>query len=162
MHLETFVSYGRGPFMRRVFGVAWVFLLLGFSTEITRADTFNLETATIADINAAFDAGTLTSEKLVQLFLKRIEAYDQKGPRLNTIITLNPKALERARALDEERRQSGPRSLMHGIRWSSRICLTPTTCLPPPGSYRWPNPNPGATPLSSKDSARRAPLFWPR
>ncbi len=101
--------------MRRVFGVAWVFLLLGFSTEITRADTFNLETATIADINAAFDAGTLTSEKLVQLFLKRIEAYDQKGPRLNTIITLNPKALERARALDEERRQSGPRSLMHGI-----------------------------------------------
>ena len=79
------------------------------------AATFDLATATIADINAAFDKGALTSEKLVQLYLARIEAYDQKGPAINTIITLNSKALETARALDTERKTKGPRSPLHGI-----------------------------------------------
>jgi hypothetical protein len=80
-----------------------------------RAAQFDLSTATIADINAAFDAGALTSEKLVQLYLARIKAYDQHGPALNTVITLNAKALEHARALDAERKAKGPRSPMHGI-----------------------------------------------
>ena len=81
----------------------------------TRAATFDLATASVADINAAFDAGALTSEKLIQLCLARIAAYDQAGPKLNTIITLNPKALETARALDAERKAKGPRSPLHGI-----------------------------------------------
>lgn len=79
------------------------------------AAEFDLSTATIEDINAAFDAGALTSERLVQLYLNRIEAYDKNGPRINAIITLNPDALEIARALDEERRTKGPRSKLHGI-----------------------------------------------
>ena len=90
-------------------------LLIHVSAVRAQQVTFNLETATIQEINAAFQAGALTSERLVELYLKRIEAYDQKGPRLNTVITLNDRALSRARALDEERRQSGPRSLLHGI-----------------------------------------------
>src|SRR5262245_39891226 len=65
---------------------------------------FDLQTATIADINAAFDAGALTSERLVELYLARIDAYDKQGPRINAVITLNPAALETARALDAERR----------------------------------------------------------
>jgi amidase len=76
---------------------------------------FNLQTATIEDINKAFDAGALTSEKLVQLYLNRIAAYDKKGPNINAIITLQPKALEIARALDAERKAKGPRSRLHGI-----------------------------------------------
>ena len=44
-----------------------------------RAAQFDLTTASIADINAAFDAGALTSERLVQLYLDRIEAYDERG-----------------------------------------------------------------------------------
>jgi len=79
------------------------------------ARTIELEQATVVDLQAAFAAGTLTSEKLIELSLKRIEAYDKKGPSLNTIMKLNPKALELARALDIERRQKGPRSLLHGI-----------------------------------------------
>ena len=75
----------------------------------------NLETATIKEINAAFRANALTSERLVKLYLKRIETYDQQGPHLNTIITLNPQALSKARELDKERQKSGPRSLLHGI-----------------------------------------------
>lgn len=75
---------------------------------------FDLSTATVADINAAMDAGALTSERLVELYLARIAAYDQQGPALNSIITLNPRALEQARALDAERRERGPRGPLHG------------------------------------------------
>ena len=74
-----------------------------------------LSEATIADLNAAFASGSLSSERLVSLFLARIRAYDDQGPRLNAMIALNPRALETARALDDERRRSGPRSALHGI-----------------------------------------------
>ena len=76
---------------------------------------FALEEATIADISAAFDAGELTCQGLVQLYLNRIAAYDDGGPTLNSIITVNPRALETAQALDEERASTGPRSALHCI-----------------------------------------------
>ncbi len=77
--------------------------------------TFGLQTATVADINSAIDAGALSSEKLVRLYLNRIEAYDKKGPKINSVITLNPRALDEARALDAERKTKGRRSPLHGI-----------------------------------------------
>lgn len=77
--------------------------------------TVDFDTATVAELNAAFTAGTLTSEKLVQLCLARIQAYDHQGPSLNAVLAINPKALEVARALDAERKTKGPRSLLHGI-----------------------------------------------
>ena len=77
--------------------------------------TFNLTSASISDVNAAFAAGALTSEKLTQLYLKRIDAYEKAGPKLHAIITLNPKALDEARALDAERKAKGPRGPLHGI-----------------------------------------------
>jgi amidase len=80
-----------------------------------QAGTLDFDAATVADINAAFKAGTLTSEKLVQMCIARIEAYDERGPKINAVITLNPKALEVARALDAERKTQGPRSPLHGI-----------------------------------------------
>jgi len=102
----------RRHFLARWFLVAAIGTALTF---ITRATALDLSTATIADLNAAFDKGTLTSEKLIELSLARIKAYDQAGPKLNAIITLNPKALETARALDAERKAKGPRSPLHGI-----------------------------------------------
>ena len=80
-----------------------------------QAANFDLSTATIQDIQAAMDSGTLTSEKLVQLYLARIAAYDQQGPKLNTVISLNKNALAQAKALDQERRTKGPRSPLHGV-----------------------------------------------
>lgn len=77
--------------------------------------TFELTTASIADINAAFDAGALTSEQLVEMYLARIAAYDEAGPKINAVLALNADALATARALDEERAASGPRSPLHGI-----------------------------------------------
>ncbi len=79
------------------------------------AQTLTLSSATIEDLNAAFDAGTLTSERLIELYLARIEAYDQRGPALNAVLHLNAGALAAARALDAERRATGPRSPLHGI-----------------------------------------------
>ena len=74
-----------------------------------------LSGATIADLNVAFESGTLTSERLVSDYLARIEAYDDAGPELNSVLWLNGRALETARALDRERRDTGPRSPLHGI-----------------------------------------------
>lgn len=88
-------------------------LLLSFVRA--QAGSIDFDGATIADLNAAFKAGTLTSEQLVQACIARIEAYDDHGPKINAVITLNPKALETARALDAERKSRGPRSPLHGI-----------------------------------------------
>ncbi len=80
-----------------------------------RAAEFDLSTATIADIHAAIDAGALSSEKLVSLYLARIDAYDKQGPKINSVLYLNKNALDEARALDAERKTKGRRSPLHGI-----------------------------------------------
>ena len=49
---------------------------------------FRLEEATVADINAAFDASSLTCQQLVKLYLNRIAAYEDGGPKLNSITTV--------------------------------------------------------------------------
>lgn len=84
-------------------------------TTVSAQRAVDLDAATIADVSAAFARGTLTSERLTQMFLARIDAYDRKGPMLRSVITVNPKAIETARAMDEERKARGPRSALHGI-----------------------------------------------
>ena len=79
------------------------------------AKTIDLDAATIADINAAFKAGTLTAEELVQRCLARIRSYDREGPSLHAVLAINPRAVETARELDAERKAKGPRSALHGI-----------------------------------------------
>ena len=79
------------------------------------ATGLDLATATIADLQAAFAAGTLTSEDLVSAYLARIEAYDKQGPTINTVITLNEKALAEAKQADAERKAGKIRGPLHGI-----------------------------------------------
>ncbi len=76
---------------------------------------FSIMETTIEEIHAAFRSGQLTSRQLVQMYLDRIEAYDQKGPAINSIITLNKKALEEADKLDAAFKQSGFVGPLHGI-----------------------------------------------
>jgi hypothetical protein len=89
-----------GTVITRARCVATVALFCLASNAI--AESFELTSATIADINAAFDAGALNSERLVELSLARIAAYDDAGPKLNAVMLLNPGALDTARALDAE------------------------------------------------------------
>ena len=98
---------------RRVCAALAVLIVVALAPAL--AKTIDLDSATIADINAALDAGTLTSERLVEMCLARIAAFDRKGPSLHAVIALNPNALEQARALDAERKAKGRRSPLHGI-----------------------------------------------
>ncbi len=75
---------------------------------------FPLE-ATILELQAAMEAGDLTSLELIDFYLARIAAYEDAGPKLNAFILVNPKAREEASALDAERAISGPRGPLHGI-----------------------------------------------
>ena len=79
------------------------------------AKTFDVAETTIADIHAAFRSGALTARQLVQIYLDRIEAYDQAGPAINSLISINPHALEQAERLDEAFKASGPVGPLHGI-----------------------------------------------
>jgi amidase len=77
--------------------------------------TFEHAEATIADLASAQAEGRLTARALTEAYLARIEAVDRSGPRLNSVIELNPDALAIAEALDAERAASGPRGPLHGI-----------------------------------------------
>jgi len=78
--------------------------------------TFQLEEVTINDVHAAYLSGATTAARLVQAHLDRIQAYDQAGPKLNVVISLNPRALEEAAALDEHLRVTGKLiGPLHGI-----------------------------------------------
>src|SRR5271156_4817197 len=80
-----------------------------------RAEPFDVVEKSIPELQAALAPGAVTSQELVRLYELRIAAYSQAGPKLNAIVTLNPRALADATALDEERRRSGPRGPLHGI-----------------------------------------------
>jgi amidase len=89
---------------------------IGLSAGLSAAENvFRLEETTIAEIHKAVVAGALSSEKLVELYLARIAAYDRAGPRLNSIMYINPNAKAEAAALDKERADKGPRGPLHGI-----------------------------------------------
>jgi amidase len=83
-------------------------------TRIVAAQV-SLADATITELQAAFQKGTLTSEKLTELYLARVAAYDKQGPTINSVVTLNPKALAEAKALDVERKAGKLRGPLHGI-----------------------------------------------
>jgi amidase len=77
---------------------------IGLPAGLSAAEgTFRLEETTIAQIQEAVAAGALSSEKLVELYLARIAVYDRAGPRLNSIMYINPNAKAEAAALDKER-----------------------------------------------------------
>jgi amidase len=90
-------------------------LLSGAVSMPVSAKQIPFDQATIPELNAAFAAGTLTAEKLMELCLARIQAFDRAGPKLHAIISLNPKAMEQARALDAERKAGKVRGSLHGI-----------------------------------------------
>ena len=75
----------------------------------------NILEATVEDVQLAYKAGQLTCRQLVQLYLDRIAAYDQRGPAINSIIAINSNASEEAERLDRKFTASGPVGPLHGI-----------------------------------------------
>jgi amidase len=76
---------------------------------------FELDELTIDDLQAAMQSGKYSSRSLTEKYLARIQDIDKAGPRINSVIEVNPEALEIAEALDRERKDKGPRGPLHGI-----------------------------------------------
>jgi amidase len=76
---------------------------------------FEIMEATVESVHQAYAQRRLTARQLVQMYLDRISAFDQKGPKINSIINLNPKALEEADRLDAAYARSGLVGPLHGI-----------------------------------------------
>jgi Asp-tRNA(Asn)/Glu-tRNA(Gln) amidotransferase A subunit family amidase len=89
--------------------------LAGVRTEVQRAESFDVAEKSIRELQAAMTGGRVTAEGLVELYLERIATYDQNGPRLNSVIHINPNAARDARELDAERKARGLRGPLHGI-----------------------------------------------
>jgi amidase len=79
------------------------------------ARPFQVHEASIARIEAELRARRLTCHTLVQEYLRRIDAYDMKGPALNAIVQINPDALEEADQLDRRLTTSGPAGPLHCV-----------------------------------------------
>lgn len=107
--------------MRRALAIAFLLAL-----PLT-AQTFTIEEATIPELQEKMATGELTSEQITQIYLDRIaeidglgnptvaEAQKLEGINLNSIIELNPDALEIARERDRERKAGKVRGPLHGI-----------------------------------------------
>ncbi|WP_163988531.1 amidase [Pyxidicoccus caerfyrddinensis] len=77
---------------------------------------FELEEATVADLQAGMKSGQHTAHGLTERYLARINELDRKGDLpLLSVLELNPDALAIAAALDKERKEKGPRGPLHGI-----------------------------------------------
>jgi amidase len=85
------------------------------TTAAANSTAFHLLEATIDDVQAAFQAKQLTCRALVELYLRRIDAYDKVGPSLNAVQTVNPNALREADRLDAAFRSNGPTGPLHCI-----------------------------------------------
>ena len=110
--------------IRCLAGVFLTLLMAGVSAEQKPAgrpqpapvmEFFEVHEQSIVDLQAAMTAGRVTSRGLVDSYLARIQAYDQAGPRINSIVLLNPRARDDADALDRERVEKGVRGPLHGI-----------------------------------------------
>jgi amidase len=78
-------------------------------------DPFELDEITVSELQDKMAKGAYTSEQITQLYLNRIDAIDKNGPKLNSIIELNPDALDIAKAMDKERKDGKVRGALHGI-----------------------------------------------
>jgi amidase len=83
--------------------------------EIESADHFELNEVTIDMLQHKMQSKEYTSRSITELYLKRIDAIDKSGPKLNSVIQLNPDALNMADSMDKERANGKVRGPLHGI-----------------------------------------------
>ena len=79
------------------------------------ADMTNMEELTISQLQERMATGRLTARALAEMCLERVDRLDRQGPAINSVIEVNPDALQIADMLDGEREERGPRGPLHGI-----------------------------------------------
>jgi amidase len=85
------------------------------STLSPSNDDFELNEVTIDQLQERMQSGQWSSRQITELYLSRIEAVDRQGPRVNSVIEVNPDALAIAQSLDAERKAGRVRGPLHGI-----------------------------------------------
>lgn len=85
------------------------------STESADFRPVGLIASDLTDIAAALEIGDITSEQLTEQYLKRIDAIDRAGPKLQAVLTVNPDALDQARASDARRAGGAILSPLDGV-----------------------------------------------
>ncbi len=89
--------------------------LLALAATSAMAQPTEFNEATVAQLQAQMAAGTLTSVKLTSFYLDRIQALDQNGPGVNSVLELNPDALAMAQNADNLRARGKLLGPLHGI-----------------------------------------------
>ncbi len=82
---------------------------------VAGSDSFELNESSIDQLQKKMQDGSYTSRSITEMYLKRIEAIDQKGPALHAVIEINPDALKIAESMDAERKAGKIRGPLHGI-----------------------------------------------
>ena len=82
---------------------------------ISAIKPFELEEVTVAELQRGMQSGKYSARSIAEKYLERIEEIDKRGPAINSVIEINPEAIEIADALDKERKAKGVRSPLHGI-----------------------------------------------
>lgn len=129
---------------------------LGAALAAPMARALSIEEATIADLHAAYRSGQTSVHAVVAAYLARIAAYDQKGPLINSIINLNPKALEEADQLDAALAANGgqPTGPLFGIPVLVKDCIDAVGMPVTSGFQGWKNYYPPSdAPLVAKIKA---------
>lgn len=75
----------------------------------------DLNEVTIEELQQKMQSGELTSKSITQWYLKRIEEIDKDGPKINSVIEVNPDAITIAEGLDSERKSGKVRGPLHGV-----------------------------------------------
>ncbi|MFT4973471.1 MAG: amidase, partial [Saprospiraceae bacterium] len=84
------------------------------TTEVMSTKILELEEMTIQKLQKGYQSGDWTVEDVVQAYLERIEKLDKNGPKVNSVIELNPDALSIARQLDENAKAGKNKGQMYG------------------------------------------------
>ena len=97
--------------------LAAAFLARPVSAEQHGVGTARLQLveATVSQLQHAMQTKLITAEQLVQVYLARIDAYEEAGPGVNAFLYVNPDAEAQARALDALRHPGRSRSPLYGI-----------------------------------------------
>ena len=100
--------------MKKLF-IAFVLLLFVGCNPVSNNTNFAFEEATVSELQAQMQAGTLTSAELTAAYLERIALLDQSEGGVHSIIEINPDALQISAELDAERANGSVRGPLHGI-----------------------------------------------
>lgn len=101
--------------MIAVFRLKLVAACLLLPVLVAAQPAFELVEAGIDDVTRAIERGEVTARQITAQALARIDAYDKRGAAINAIVTVNPRALDRAAQLDRAFAAGGLTGPLHGV-----------------------------------------------